>query len=166
MINFVKVKLEDAEALWHMMNNLDYETKYMLFEAGERKKDFSIIKSRIENVLKYNDFLCLAKDGDKIAGYISAEKGKLKRIEHTAYIVVGVLKEYTDKKIGSEFFKRLDLWAKENHIKRLELTVVCENDIAKHLYEKNGFKIEGIKKKSMYIDKKYVDEYYMAKIFE
>jgi len=46
------------------------------------------------------------------------------------------------------------------------LTVVCENDIAKHLYEKNGFEIEGIKKKSMYIDKKYVDEYYMAKIFE
>lgn len=166
MINFVKAKLEDAEALWHMMNNLDYETKYMLFEAGERRKDFSIIKSRIENVLKYNDFLCLAKDGDKIAGYISAEKGKLKRIRHTAYIVVGVLKEYTDKNIGSEFFKRLDLWAEENHIKRLELTVVCENDIAKHLYEKNGFKIEGIKKKSMYIDQEYVDEYYMAKIFE
>ena len=56
MINFVKAKLEDAEALWDMMNNLDYETKYMLFEAGERRKDFSIIKSRIENVLKYNDF--------------------------------------------------------------------------------------------------------------
>lgn len=42
MINFVKVKLEDAEALWHMMNNLDYETKYMLFEAGERKRIFQL----------------------------------------------------------------------------------------------------------------------------
>lgn len=165
MIKFKQAILDDAQNLWNIMNTLDYETKYMLFEAGERKKDFSIIKSRIENSLKYKDFFLLAKDDDKIIGYISAQRGNLKRIRHTAYIVVGILKQYTNKKIGSEFFKRLDIWAKENNIKRLELTVVCDNDIAKHLYEKNGFEIEGIKKASMYVDNKYLDEYYMAKIF-
>ena len=38
--------------------------------------------------------------------------------------------------------------------------------MAKHLYEKNGFKVEGIKKNSMIIDDKYVDEFYMAKIYD
>ena len=37
----------------------------------------------------------------------------------------------------------LDKWARENNLTRLELTVVSSNMVAKHLYEKNGFKIEG-----------------------
>ena len=37
--------------------------------------------------------------------------------------------------------------------------------LAKHLYEKNGFEIEGIKKKSMLVDGVYVDEFYMAKLY-
>ena len=47
---------------------------------------------------------------------------------------------------------------------RLELTVICENEVAKHLYTNNGFQIEGIKRKSFYIDGTYLDEYYMARI--
>jgi len=43
-------------------------------------------------------------------------------------------------------------------------TVMCINDAAKHLYEKNGFAVEGIKKNSMIVDGTYADEYYMAKL--
>lgn len=52
----------------------------------------------------------------------------------------------------------------ENRIVRLELTVLCTNKIALNLYKKSGFEIEGTKRKSMYIDGEYVDEYYMSKI--
>ncbi len=38
------------------------------------------------------------------------------------------------------------------------------NDGAIHLYKKNGFVIEGVKRKSMILDGSYVDEYYMARI--
>ena len=67
--------------------------------------------------------------------------------------------------IGSKLFSELDIWAIENNITRLELSVICSNTIAKHLYEKNGFKVEGIKKNAMIIDGKYVDEFFMAKIY-
>jgi RimJ/RimL family protein N-acetyltransferase len=33
-----------------------------------------------------------------------------------------------------------------------------------HLYEKYGFAIEGIRKKSMNVDGEYIDEFYMAKL--
>ena len=66
---------------------------------------------------------------------------------------------------GSKLFSELDIWAIENNITRLELSVICSNTIAKHLYEKNGFKVEGIKKNAMIIDGKYVDEFFMAKIY-
>ncbi|NYC93541.1 GNAT family N-acetyltransferase [Clostridium acetobutylicum] len=58
----------------------------------------------------------------------------------------------------------MNLWAERQKIKRLELTVVCDNEEAKRLYEKNGFSIEGIKKNSMFIDDEYVDEFCMAKL--
>ena len=67
--------------------------------------------------------------------------------------------------IGSKLFSKLDMWAIENKITRLELSVICSNTIAKHLYEKNGFEVEGIKKNAMIIDDKYVDEFSMAKIY-
>lgn len=77
---------------------------------------------------------------------------------------IGILKKYRGKGIGTTFFNNLDLWAKTNNIVRLELTVECCNNTAKNLYEKNGFKIEGIRKKSMFVAGSFVDEFYMAKI--
>lgn len=163
-IQYRKLTKDDAERFWEMMNRLDYETKYMLYEPGERTKNIARIESLIENSVVGEDFLFVAEENGKIAGYISAQRGGLKRIAHSAYIVVGILQDYRGNGIGTEFFIQLDRWAEEKKITRLELTVICENEVAKHLYEKSGFEIEGIKRKSVLVDGKYLDEFYMAKI--
>ena len=59
-----------------------------------------------------------------------------------------------------------DKWARENDVLRLELTVECTNVNAIRLYEKSGFKKEGLREKSMNLDGELIDEYYMAKIIE
>jgi RimJ/RimL family protein N-acetyltransferase len=51
-----------------------------------------------------------------------------------------------------------------HYIHRLELTVVTENQAGLQLYKKMGFEIEGTKRQSLYIDGKFVDEYYMSKL--
>ena len=163
-MHYRKLVKTDAERFWEMMNQLDHETKYMLYEPGERIKNIARIESLIENSVEGEDFLLVAEENDKIVGYISAQRGGLKRIAHSAYIVVGILQNYRGKGIGTEFFKQLDNWAEEKKITRLELTVICENEVAKHLYEKSGFEIEGIKRKSVLVDGIYLDEFYMAKI--
>ena len=56
-------------------------------------------------------------------------------------------------------------WSKENRITRIELTVRRSNILAISLYTKMGFIEEGIKRNSLYINSKYEDELYMAKIF-
>ena len=106
----------------------------------------------------------VAEENGKMVGYIRAERGKIRRNFHTAYIVTGILTEYRGQGIGTAFFQHLDLWANENHITRLELTVECRNHAAKRLYEKNGFAIEGIREKSMLVAGTFVDEFYMAKV--
>lgn len=169
MITYRKLEVNEAQSFWNLMNQLDYETKYMLYEPGEREEKANNV-SKLEHLIRESqtgdDFLLVAESENKLVGYISAQKGSLNRISHTAYVVVGILKDYRNQGIGTEFFRQLDVWAVEKKVSRLELTVVCENEIAKHLYEKSGFVIEGIKKKSVLVDGAFLDEYYMAKITE
>lgn len=159
-----EIQQSDAETFWQMQFELDRETKYMLFEPNERPKNLNLINNLIKNSLEGKNLLLVAKSNEEIVGFISAQRGTLNRIKHTAYIVVGIRKEFQEKGIGSEFFKQLDLWVKNKGVTRLELTVMCPNIAAKHLYEKNGFVVEGIKKNSMIVDGEYVDEFYMAKL--
>ena len=169
MVTYRKLQLSEAGAFWNLKDQIDHETKYMLFEPGERKEkayDLSRVEDNIRQALVGEDFLLVAEVNDQLVGYISADKGKLNRIAHTAYIVVGILKDYTNRGIGTTFFKELESWAREKEVSRLELTVVCENKIAKHLYEKKGFVIEGTKRKSVCVDGRFLDEFYMAKIIE
>ena len=58
----------------------------------------------------------------------------------------------------------MNAWAEEKKITRLELTVICENEAAKHLYLKSVFEIEGVRRKSVCVDGEYLDEYYMARV--
>ncbi len=164
MMEIREITVDEVESFWNLMNQLDYETKYMLYEPGERKKNLSGLKAHIQANIERGDLLLIAKVDNKLVGYISAERGSVKRTAHSAYIVVGILEDYRGQGIGTEFFKRIDTWAEENNIVRLELTVICENEVAAHLYIKSGFEVEGIKKKSVYVDGKYLDEYYMAKL--
>ena len=163
-MEYRKLSVDEAEKFWNLMNQLDYETKYMLYEPGERTKNLPQIESLIRDSVEGEDFLLVAEASQKLVGYISAQKGRLNRIAHSAYIVVGILMDYRCKGIGTEFFKRLNDWAEEKKVTRLELTVICENEAAKHLYTNGGFQIEGIKRKSVCVDGVYLDEYYMARI--
>ncbi|MFT4107028.1 MAG: GNAT family N-acetyltransferase [Lacrimispora sp.] len=156
---------DQAEAVWQLMYALDFETKYMMYEPGERSKDIERVKDIINTAVHGDNLFLVAEDKGELIGYLLAQRGRCKRVYHSAYIVVGVRAAYQNYGIGSKLFAELDYWAKKNHITRLELTVMCQNEAAKHLYEKNGFTVEGIKKQSMIVDNEYVDEYYMSKLF-
>lgn len=167
MIVYRKLQISEANNFWNLMNQLDYETNFMLYEPGEREqkgKNLVPIEQIIEQACVGNDFLMVAEDDSKLVGYLSAQRGALNRIAHSAYIVTGILKEYRNRGIGNELFQHLNQWAINEGITRLELTVVSENNRARHVYEKNGFYVEGIKKNSVIVNESYMDEYYMAKL--
>ena len=47
MIIYRKLNINEAQNFWNMMNQLDYETKYMLYDPGERKEKAKNV-SRLE----------------------------------------------------------------------------------------------------------------------
>lgn len=164
-MRYRQIEPNDAAAYLAMMQELDKETSRMMLEPGERSTDVSAVKEMIVTKIENRDFFMIAEDEGEIVGMMTADKGEFRRIRHTAYVVTGIRAVYRGQGIGSRFFIELDRWAMENHITRLELTVQTDNIPAIHLYEKNGFVIEGTKQNSMIVNDEYIDEYYMAKLF-
>ena len=162
------IKTTDTENFYNMLCLLDEETEFMIYEPGERQaktKDLTNLAALVERAVSGPDFLMVAENDDKeIVGFIWGERGKANRMLHTVYIAVGIREAYRGQGIGTIFFNELENWAKANGIVRLELTVECPNTRALHLYEKQGFTIEGRRPKAMKVNGEFVDEYYMGKI--
>lgn len=159
-----RIKIEDAKAFLQLLNQLDSETKNMMYEPGERPQNIASVTKRIESTSDGSMLLTGAFEGEEIIGFLSAERGDFKRNRHSAYIVIGILIKGRSRGFGSRLFEQLMDWAEEQGITRLELTVMCHNAAAIALYKKFGFEIEGTKRNSLRIDGEYVDEYYMGRL--
>ncbi|MDP4092871.1 MAG: GNAT family N-acetyltransferase [Bacillota bacterium] len=156
----------DAENFLNFLRTMDTETEFMMFEPGERSSDVNDIREKIKEVFDSASIMLVLEDDARIVGFISADRGFANRIRHSAYIVIGLLRKYRGMGCGTRLLQEVDKWAVRNGISRLELTVLKNNETAIRLYKKIGYKIEGIKEKSLKINGDYIDEYYMAKLFD
>ncbi|WP_431026897.1 GNAT family N-acetyltransferase [Lysinibacillus sp. LZ02] len=164
MMNVRQATTEDAGQIVEVMKNAE-ESGLMLFNPGERNvtaTQFEKVVEAINN--KNNSAVFVAVEQDRIYGYIIVQGDTPNRIAHRAYIVIGVHSESRGKGVGTALFLHVEEWAREVGLQRLELTVITYNDAAYHLYKKMGFEMEGVKRSSLCIDGRYVDEYYMAKL--
>ncbi|MBA7581307.1 GNAT family N-acetyltransferase [Candidatus Atribacteria bacterium 1244-E10-H5-B2] len=165
MVLVRNIREDDAEKFLSMLIQLDNETKLMLYEPEERKRDIDKMRLMIKEAHP-SSFIYVVEDDGKLVGFLSAKRGHVNRIKHRAYIVIGIMKSYTGKGIGKRLFNELDNWTVSNGVTRLELTVMKHNERAINLYKKIGYKVEGVREKSVVIDGDYIDEYYMAKIIK
>ncbi|MGG4267918.1 N-acetyltransferase family protein [Peribacillus simplex] len=158
---------EDAEGLVELMKQVEAEAEYMLMEPGERKGSPEQQRKWLERLKKESNstILLAEQEGGPLVGYLAAIGGDTRRTKHTAYLIIGILKEYTGCGIGTKLFQSLEEWAINHNILRLELTVVNQNEAGVSLYKKMGFEIEGIKRNSLMIDGTLFNQYFMSKLF-
>lgn len=84
----------------------------------------------------------VAKKDNEIIGY-----GGMWHVINEGHITnVAVKKEYRGKGVGSKIIRAFIDIAKEKEMIGITLEVRVSNDIAKNLYKKNGFIMEGIRK--------------------
>ena len=91
----------------------------------------------------------MAKLNNKIVGYVmlSSREGKKNGYRYRKQLEIdamGVDEKYRNQGIGFEILEYVKKYAKENNYTDLRLTVNEENENAKHLYEKVGFKVRNI----------------------
>jgi RimJ/RimL family protein N-acetyltransferase len=164
-MNIRNISESDSEAFLRLCLALDQETAFMMLEPGERTTTVEEQRQKIRSVLaQANQTILVVEQDDRLVGFLGAYGGNFQRNRHAAYIVIGILQAYGGQGIGKALFRALEAWADSHGLHRLELTVMCHNERAIRLYQNMGYKIEGIKQDSLWVNGRYADEYYMAKL--
>jgi RimJ/RimL family protein N-acetyltransferase len=164
-MNIRAIRESDSEQFLLLCKRLDEETQFMMLEPSERTTTVEEQTQRIRSVLSQdNQMIFVVEHEDQLVGFLATFGGNYHRNQHCAHIVVGIRQDFTDQGLGRQLFEVVEKWAMDHKLHRLELTVMSHNERAIHLYQKMGFKTEGIKQDSLWVNGQYVDEYYMAKI--
>ncbi|MGG6310437.1 N-acetyltransferase family protein [Paenibacillus macerans] len=167
MIEIRGIREDDAERHLNLCYRLDRETNFMLLEPGERTTTLEAHRERIRSIVgSPNSTIFLAEDRGEAAGYLAVFGGSANKTKHVGYIVIGIIEAYTGKGIGTSLFQAAEKWRADAGLTRFELTVMVPNEPAVALYTKMGFEIEGVKKRSIRMEGRYIDEYYMGKTFD
>ncbi|MGY4027239.1 N-acetyltransferase family protein [Aeromonas rivuli] len=154
---------EDAAALDHFFQQLDRETRFMLFEAGERPSDIEGQRQRLEAMAAApNQAMWLLVLDGEVEGFALMIGGGLRRNRHCALIVMGLRSSARGLGWGERLLRTLIAAAPGCGISRLELGVMAHNEAAHGLYRKCGFIDEGIRRNAYRLDDHDVDEISMG----
>jgi RimJ/RimL family protein N-acetyltransferase len=158
-----EIKLQDAQNYLDLLKELDQESAYMLFEPDERSQTLTELEDYLKELtMSQTKTLLVIEEEGTLVGFVEVIGNELKRTRHRAGLVIGIRKAYQGKGLGKELLGQAIEWAKGSAIKRLELTVMAHNRKALWLYSRMGFSVEGIRKKAIYVDNEWRDEFYMS----
>ncbi|MFZ3067462.1 MAG: GNAT family N-acetyltransferase, partial [Gammaproteobacteria bacterium] len=102
-------------------------------------------------------------NSNNIVGYVCGEVSNLHRISHIMKMNIGVLKEFHGLGVGRVLADAIINHAEKIGILRMEATVITSNKLSFNLCKKFGFKVEGMREKSIKIDGNFHDEYLIAR---
>ena len=99
----------------------------------------------------------------KIVGNLNVWPTGLRKMRHVREISMLIIKDYRELGVGSALMDYGINWAKKQKaIEKVVLGVFSSNKRAHGLYEKFGFKVEGVLKRQHILKGKYADEFRMA----
>jgi putative acetyltransferase len=152
------VRVEDTEAIWRITQQ-EGVIETILALPSDR------IEQRRERLasLGLDEHWFVAEADGEVIGLAGLTVGT-GRLRHSGHVFVFVSREYRGQGVGTRLMETLldvaDRWLL---LRRVELTVVAENERAWRLYERLGFEKEGLRKLSVISQGEIKDEWLMAR---
>lgn len=160
--------IEDIEDLQKFFRKGAIESTYTL-ACKEKEQSLSKLKERIEGALNASAeiYLCVF-DEDKIIGnlHLRAISPEHPWIMHIAEFGMMVSSDYWGRGIGHALLEIMEDFAKNIKISKIEAKVRVSNKRGLALYKKNGYEIEGIRRKAAFINGQFEDEFFIAKFLQ
>lgn len=142
---------QDAKALQTLLQQLGQETPYLELDLAELEAPVSELATEIARVYdSHTNLLLLALSGATPIGLVRIQTPTTVQRQHCGELGVAILKTYWGLGLGQILVSEALDWAQDTTLSRLELTVQTRNQRARHLYEKLGFKTEGILEQAIY----------------
>lgn len=140
-----EAEVEDAAELVSFLNRVSVETDFTSLDRdGILMTDTEMELFLDKQAHSENQITLLALLNDEIAGIVNITADQRKRVRHIGDLFIVIGKKYWNNGLGSLLLEEVVEWAQASGIlRRLQLTVQTRNQAAVHLYQKNGFVIEG-----------------------
>ncbi|MBE5905206.1 MAG: GNAT family N-acetyltransferase [Lachnospiraceae bacterium] len=160
-------KPEEAEKIRKLRETTSAETHFMAREPEDGQMDRERIRSITEAV--YNsekDFYVTAFLGEEVIGDLGVVMIRPQiKFRHRAYLGMSILQKYTSMGLGSVMMETAIEQAKKNGFEQVELGVFEDNEKARGLYKKFGFKEYGVNPRAFKLpDGSYHDEIIMMRL--
>jgi RimJ/RimL family protein N-acetyltransferase len=160
---------EDAQVLIDYVKELSEEPGiYLILGPGEFKLTVEEERQYIEEISRVdNSVMYLAFSGAELIGEINLIGGARKAVHHTALLGISVRRGWRGRGVGNHLFRAVLDWAISGRVlRRIELSVFVVNEPAIRLYEKFGFTKEGRRRRSIFRDGIYHDDWMMALLLD
>ncbi len=155
-----KFTIEDKEKLIEMYEFLSNEALRWAMPPYTRERLESGWLSNLQNLIAIVAFY-----KDKIVGHAQIFKFPHPRRKGTGDLIIYLHQDFHNVGLGTAMLSELIALAKAEGLHKIGLSVVADNKRAIHLYQKFGFKNEGLKKDAYFgEDGKYHDELVMGLI--
>ena len=151
-----EISIKDVENFISLLSQIYDESEFTFYNPGEYSPTISSASQHLEKyITSPTKAIYVAESDEQLVGYVFVNTETYERTQHEAVVYLGV---------RQALINRIEAWALNHHIRRIEATVVTENINAIELFKGMGFQIEGELKDKLFINQKYYNEYVMAKI--
>lgn len=154
-----QMELNDVAGFHAALSRVASEKKYLLtVEPPPLDRMHTFVKTNVEQ----NHAQYVAVVEECIVGWADIVPISRQSMTHVGSLGMGVVSEYRGQGIGNRLLENAIAHAWQQELKRLELEVFADNEIALKLYEKHGYQVEGVKRYARCIDGVYQDIVLMA----
>ena len=164
-----EAETQDALDLIALLDQIGHESSFTsLDENGIAMSESEMELFIDQQAQSENQITLLAFLNDELVGVVNITADQRPRVRHIGDVFLGIKKAYWGNGLGSILMEEAIEWAQSSgSIRRLQLTVQKRNTAAVHLYEKMGFRIEGLQERGACIEGgEFLDVYLMGQLID
>lgn len=135
------------------------ERKYL---AIVEPPDVEVLYDAIESGVAKKLPITVGVSDGTVIGWCSIARNQREGFWHSGNLGIGARQEYRGQGLGKRLLGETLTKAQAIGISRIELEVFASNKVAVEFYKKQGFEVEGLKRKARFLDGSFDDVISMA----
>lgn len=160
-----EIGINDMYPFVKLLTTIYDESDYLIYNPGEYAPSNNDAIANLEHyITSPSNAIYVAENNDELVGFAIVTTGNFERTRHEAIFSMGVIRHYREKGLGQSLINSVEAWCLNHHIRRIEASVVPENETAVDLFKTAGYQIDGELRDKLYIDGKYFNKYVMSKL--
>lgn len=119
------------------------------------------VRAFVQGKIDAGEPMLVAVDGVRV-GWCDLTAAHWPALRHIGVLGMGLLPDYRGRGLGETLLRRTIEAGWRHGFARIELGVYTHNERARRLYERLGFAVEGVKRRSARVDGQYYDSTMMS----